>query len=87
MIAKALNVKPLILGACSHITNGLDANGMLFWNGTPIDPEKNPVKAFDSLFGGGTTAPPVNADVQLQQGPARVHRRPRCRGCRRRCRA
>ena len=28
VIAKALNVKPLILGACSHITNGLDANGM-----------------------------------------------------------
>jgi hypothetical protein len=65
VIAKALNVKPLILGACSHITNGLDANGMLFWNGTPIDPEKSPVKAFDTLFGGGTTAPPVNADVQL----------------------
>ena len=67
MIAKALNVKPLILGACSHITNGLDANGMLFWNGTPIDPEKSPVKAFDSLFGDGTTAPPVNADVQLHK--------------------
>src|SRR5436190_12649832 len=27
LIAKALNVQPLILGACSHITNGLDANG------------------------------------------------------------
>jgi len=67
VIAKALNVKPLILGACSHITNGLDANGMLFWNGTPVDPEKSPVKAFDTLFGGGTTAPPVNADVQLQK--------------------
>ena len=67
MIAKALNVKPLILGACSHITNGLDANGMLFWNGTPVDPEKNPVKAFDALFGGQTTTPPVNADVQLRK--------------------
>jgi hypothetical protein len=65
VIGKALNVKPLILGACSHITNGLDANGMLFWNGTPIDPEKSPVKAFDTLFGGVTTNPPVNADVQL----------------------
>ena len=65
VIGKALNVKPLILGACSHITNGLDKNGMLFWNGTPIDPEKSPVKAFDNLFGGATTAPPVNADVQL----------------------
>ena len=67
VIAKALNVKPLILGACSHITNGLDANGMLFWNGTPVDPEKNPVKAFDALFGGQTTQPPVNADVQLRK--------------------
>src|SRR5262245_37316322 len=67
VIAKALNVKPLILGACSHITNGLDANGMLFWNGTPIDTEKSPVKAFDTLFGGGTTAPPVNADRQLEK--------------------
>jgi len=67
VIAKAMNVKPLILGACSHITNGLDANGMLFWNGTPIDPEKNPVKVFDALFGNLGTAPPPNADVQLQQ--------------------
>src|SRR3954464_13014813 len=67
VIAKALNVKPLILGACSHITNGLDANGMLFWNGTPVDPEKNPVKAFDALFGGQTTTPPVSADVQLRK--------------------
>jgi hypothetical protein len=67
VIAKALNVKPLILGACSHITNGLDANGMLFWNGTPVDPEKSPVKAFDALFGGQTTSPPVNADVQLRK--------------------
>ena len=52
VIAKALNVKPLILGACSHQPFGLDANGMLFWNGTPVDPEKSPVKAFDTLFGG-----------------------------------
>jgi len=67
VIAKALNVKPLILGACSHITNGLDANGMLFWNGTPVDPEKSPVKAFDNLFGNLGTAPPPNADVQLRK--------------------
>jgi hypothetical protein len=38
---------------------------MLFWNGTPIDPEKSPVKVYDSLFGniGGGT---VSADAQLQ---------------------
>ena len=86
VIGKALNVKPLILGACSHITNGLDKNGMLFWNGTAIDPQKSPVKAFDNLFGGGTTAPPVNADVQLRRICSRSPR-PRCRACRRRCRA
>jgi len=67
VIAKALNVKPLILGACSHETYGLTSNGMLFWNGTPIDPEKNPVKAFDALFGSQTTMPPVNADVELRK--------------------
>src|SRR4030095_16597574 len=67
VIGKLFNVKPLILGACSHITNGLDANGMLFWNGTPIDPEKSPVKAFDNLFGHVGTAPPPNADVQLRK--------------------
>jgi len=69
VIGKALGVKPLILGACSHMPSGMDHNGMLFWNGTPIDPQKSPVAAFDSLFGGssgGTTAP-VSADVQLRQ--------------------
>jgi hypothetical protein len=64
VIAKSLNVKPLILGACSHQPYGLDSNGMLFWNGTAVDPEKNPAKAADSLFGAGM---PVNADVELQQ--------------------
>ena len=37
---------------------------MLFWNGTAVDPEKNPAKAADGLFGAGM---PVNADVELQQ--------------------
>jgi hypothetical protein len=66
VIAKALNVKPLILGAVSHIPFGLDRNGMLFWNGTPVDPEKSPVKAFDTLFG-NIGAPMVNADAQLKK--------------------
>jgi hypothetical protein len=64
VIAKSLNVKPLVLGACSHQPYGLDSNGMLFWNGTAVDPEKNPAKAADSLFGAGM---PVNADTELQQ--------------------
>ena len=42
VIGKALGVKPLILGACSHLPFGLDANGMLFWDGTPIDPAEEP---------------------------------------------
>jgi hypothetical protein len=66
VIAKALNVKPLILGACSHIPFGLDRNGMLFWNGTPVDPEKSPVKVYDALFG-NIGAPMVNVDAQLQK--------------------
>ncbi len=68
VIAKAIGVKPLILGACSHQPFGLDSNGMLFWDGTAVDPEKSPVKAADTLFGGSSaTAPPVNADVQLRK--------------------
>jgi hypothetical protein len=68
VIAKALNVKPTILGACSHLPYGLDRNGMMFWDGTPVDPQKSPVKAADTLFGnlGGGMAPPANADVQLR---------------------
>jgi hypothetical protein len=69
VIAKALGVKPLVLGACSHLPYGLDSNGMLFWDGGPIDPQKSPVKAADTLFGTGgtTTPPPVDYDVQLRQ--------------------
>jgi hypothetical protein len=66
LIGKALNVKPLILGACSHQPYGLDNHGMLFWNGTPIDPQKNPVAAADALFGGSGGSPTApTADVQL----------------------
>jgi hypothetical protein len=67
VIAKSLGVKPLILGACSHQPYGLDNNGMLFWDGTPIDPEKSPVKAADSLFGSLGGPQPVSADVQLRK--------------------
>ena len=68
VIAKGLGVKPLILGACSHQPYGLDLNGMLFWDGTPVDPQKSPVKAADTLFGTSTgTGQPVSADVQLRK--------------------
>lgn len=71
VIGKALGIKPLILGACSHMPSGMDHNGMLFWNGTPIDPQKSPVAAYDTLFS-GTTSPStgsgtVSPDVQLRQ--------------------
>ena len=67
VIAKALGISPLILGACSHQPYGLDSNGMLFWDRTPVDPQKSPVAAADALFGGSTMPPPANADVQLRQ--------------------
>lgn len=64
VIAKALKVNPLILGACSHLPYGIDSNGKLFWNGSAVDPQKNPAKVADTLFGGASV---VNADVQLRQ--------------------
>lgn len=68
VIGKELGIKPLILGACSHMPFGLDNNGMLFWDGSPIDPQKNPAKVADALFGGtgGAAPPPVNNDVQFR---------------------
>jgi hypothetical protein len=64
VIGNALKINPLILGACSHLPYGIDTNGKLFWNGSYIDPQKNPAKVADTLFGGTTV---VNADVQLRQ--------------------
>ena len=67
VIGHALGVKPLILGACSHLPFGMDSNGMLFWDGQPIDPQKSPVAASDALFGAVGPAPPVDYDVQLRK--------------------
>jgi hypothetical protein len=68
VIARGLGVDPLILGACSHLPFGLDSNGMLFWDGSPVDPEKNPAKAADSLFGtGGGPMPPQDLDVEFRR--------------------
>jgi len=68
VIAKGLGVKPLILGACSHQPYGIDLNGKLFWDGTAVDPQKNPAKVADTLFGGSTAnpTPTQNADAQLR---------------------
>jgi Protein of unknown function (DUF1552) len=65
VIANSLGVKPLILGACAHQPYGLDANSKLFWDGSAVDPQKNPAAAADSLFGASTSAAP-NADAQLR---------------------
>jgi hypothetical protein len=65
VIANGLDVKPLVLGACSHMVYGMDNHGMLFWNGMPIDPQKNPVAVADSLFGGQMNKPSM-ADAQLR---------------------
>lgn len=69
VIAHALGVKPLILGACAHQPYGLDGNSKLFWDGTAVDPQKSPAAAADALFGAktGTPTPPVNADVELRK--------------------
>jgi hypothetical protein len=68
VIAKGLGVQPLILGACSHQTYGIDLHGMLFWDGTSaVDPQKNPAVAFDKLFGTAqASSPTVSADDQLR---------------------
>ena len=51
MIANGLGVRPLILGACAHRPFGLDKDGKLMWDGQPVAPEKNPLKAYDDVFG------------------------------------
>jgi hypothetical protein len=69
VIAKGLGVKPLILGACSHQTYGIDLHGMLFWDGSAaVDPQKNPSVAYDQLFAGqaASSTPTVSADDQLR---------------------
>ena len=68
-IAKSLGVKPLILGACSHQVYSMDLHGMLFWDGSAaVEPQKDPSKAFDQLFGGQTASsmPTQSADDQLR---------------------
>lgn len=69
VIGNELGIRPLILGACAHQPYGLDRNGMLFWNGSAIDPQKDPSKVADELFGGlgagGASAPVSEANPEL----------------------
>jgi hypothetical protein len=67
VIARGLGVEPLILGACAHQPFGLDFHAKLFWDGGPVDPQKDPSKAADQLFGSATTPmPPVNRDAEFR---------------------
>lgn len=65
-IAAAWQVKPLLLGAVPHRPFGLDQDSMLMWDGTPVVPEKNPLAAYDSVFGGlGGGAAPAGPDPDV----------------------
>ncbi|HWA74296.1 MAG TPA: DUF1552 domain-containing protein [Polyangiaceae bacterium] len=65
VIGKGIGKKPLILGACSHQPFGIDLHGKLFWDGTThVDPQKNPAKVADTLFGG--TSQPTVSDADLR---------------------
>ena len=70
VIGNALGIAPLILGACGRMPFGLDRNSKIFWNGSAIDPEKDPSAVADRLFGGGSAAPPSsgspNVEAQLR---------------------
>jgi hypothetical protein len=63
VIGNALGIKPLILGAMARRPFGLGLESMVFWNGTPIDPEKDPSAVADRLFKGGTSAPPTEPNT------------------------
>lgn len=67
VIAQGLGVQPVILGACAHIPTNFDLHSMLFWNGTPVEPEKDPSRAADTLFGTGQQpSPMVDPNVELR---------------------
>jgi hypothetical protein len=67
VIAQSLGVKPLILGACAHLSTNFDDNGKVFWNGTAVEPQKNPAAAADALFKGASSTPVDNSDAQLRK--------------------
>jgi hypothetical protein len=65
-IASGLGVRPLILGACAHRPFGLDKDGKLMWDGTAVVPEKNPLLAYDAVFGGLGAGQPTAADPDVE---------------------
>ncbi len=64
VIGNELGIAPLVLGACSHLPFGLGSSGMVYWNTSPIDPEKDPSKVADELFGGVSAGPASPGEPQ-----------------------
>ncbi|HET9956793.1 MAG TPA: DUF1552 domain-containing protein [Polyangiaceae bacterium] len=69
VIGNALGIKPLLLGAIPHRQWGIDKDGKLFWDKQPVVAEKNPLKAYDSVFGklGGTSSTGPDPSVELNE--------------------
>lgn len=67
VIANGLGVRPLILGAVPHRQWGLDKDGKLMWDGQAVVPEKNPLKAYDEVFGGLSEPSGPDPDVALRE--------------------
>jgi hypothetical protein len=69
VIANGLGAAPLILGAIPHRQWGIDKDGKLIWDGTPVVPQSNPLTAFDATFGnlGAQTNPAAAATTQLRE--------------------
>lgn len=67
VIANGLGARPLILGAVPHRPCGIDQDGKLMWDGQYVVPEKNPLAAFDRVFGGGQpSSGQQDVNVQLR---------------------
>lgn len=67
-IANELGYQALALGAVAHRPFGQDFDAKLFWDGQPVVPEKNPLKAYDEVFAGlGAGAPETSTNDDLYQ--------------------
>lgn len=66
LIGNGLGVQTLALGAVPHRQWGQDFDSKLLWDGTAVVPQKNPLVAYDSLFGalGTGGAPPPDTSTQ-----------------------
>lgn len=68
VIANALGIRPLILGAVPHRQWGIDKDGKLMWDGQAVAPEKNPFAAYESVFSGlGQNDPELQTRLELRE--------------------